>query len=108
MADKEAKQHASSHDNQIASSERDSMKLEKGSSNELQSHGTTQELSSLEIRALLHRVDRRLVLTAGFMYCVSLIDRTNLGAAMIAGMSEDLGLAVGYRYVSWIASGQSG
>jgi hypothetical protein len=34
----------------------------------------------------------------GGMYCVSLIDRTNLGAAAIAGMMQDL-LLVGNRYV---------
>jgi hypothetical protein len=33
------------------------------------------------------------------MYCVSLVDRTNIGAANIAGMAADLGLNVGYRYV---------
>lgn len=32
------------------------------------------------------------------MYCISLIDRSNLGLAMIAGMSKDLGLAKGNRY----------
>lgn len=32
------------------------------------------------------------------MYSISLIDRTNLGLALVAGMQEDLGLAVGNRY----------
>lgn len=32
------------------------------------------------------------------MYCISLIDRTNLSSAAIAGMDEDLVL-VGDRYV---------
>jgi hypothetical protein len=41
------------------------------------------------------------VLTDGAMYCVSLIDRTNLAAASIAGMTVDLRL-VGGRYVSVI------
>jgi hypothetical protein len=39
------------------------------------------------------------VLTVGAMYCVSLMDRTNLGAANIAGMGKDL-LLIGNRYVS--------
>ncbi|KAL3496364.1 MFS general substrate transporter [Aspergillus germanicus] len=32
------------------------------------------------------------------MYSISLIDRTNLGLALVAGMQEDLGLAVGDKY----------
>jgi hypothetical protein len=32
------------------------------------------------------------------MYSISLIDRTNLGLAVVAGMDTDLGLAVGDRY----------
>lgn len=32
------------------------------------------------------------------MYSISLIDRTNLGLAMVAGMAEDLDLMVGNRY----------
>lgn len=38
-----------------------------------------------EQKAIMWRVDRRLVLTLGFLYLVSLMDRTNLGAAAIAG-----------------------
>ena len=34
-----------------------------------------------EQKKIMRRIDRRLVLTLGFMYCVSLMDRTNLGAA---------------------------
>ncbi|KAK3321595.1 general substrate transporter [Apodospora peruviana] len=44
-------------------------------------------------KRIIRHVDRRLVLTVGAMYCVSLMDRTNLGAANIAGMSLDLQLA---------------
>ncbi|KAK3346753.1 general substrate transporter [Lasiosphaeria hispida] len=50
-----------------------------------------------EQKAIIARVDRRLVLTVGAMYCVSLMDRTNLGAANIAGMGTDLKL-IGDRY----------
>lgn len=32
------------------------------------------------------------------MYSISLVDRTNLGLALVAGMQEDLGLAEGTRY----------
>ena len=38
-----------------------------------------------EQRTIIHRVDRRLVVTLGLIYCVSQIDRGNLGNASIAG-----------------------
>jgi hypothetical protein len=59
-----------------------------------------EEYSSQEQRKIIHRVDRRLVLTCGIMYCISLMDRTNLGQAAIAGMTKELKLSVGFRYVS--------
>lgn len=43
------------------------------------------EFSYEEIQAIKHRIDRRLVVVVGAMYCVSLMDRTNLGATSIAG-----------------------
>lgn len=52
-----------------------------------------------EQRRIISRVDRRLVVTVGAMYCVSLMDRTNLGSTNIAGMGVDLKL-IGNRYVS--------
>ncbi|KAJ0303781.1 hypothetical protein COL516b_006218 [Colletotrichum fioriniae] len=47
---------------------------------------------------LSRRIDIRLLPILGIMYSISLIDRTNLGLALVAGMQEDLGLAVGNRY----------
>ena len=44
-----------------------------------------EELSPVEQKKIIHRIDRRLVLTLGAMYCVSLMDRTNLSSASIAG-----------------------
>lgn len=38
-----------------------------------------------EQKAIIHRIDRRLVATCGLIYCFSLIDRGNLGNASIAG-----------------------
>lgn len=38
-----------------------------------------------EQRHIIHRVDRRLVITCGVLYCFSIIDRGNLGNASIAG-----------------------
>ncbi|WPH04103.1 retrograde regulation protein 2 [Acrodontium crateriforme] len=50
-----------------------------------------------EQKKIIRRVDLRLVLTLGFLYCVSLMDRTNLGIAVVAGMGVDLVL-IGSRY----------
>lgn len=58
-------------------------------------HGLSKE----EQTRIIRRVDRRLVLTVGAMYCASLMDRTNMGAASIAGMGKELNL-VGNQYVS--------
>jgi hypothetical protein len=54
-----------------------------------------------EQRSIIRRVDRRLVVTVGAMYCVSLMDRTNMSAANIAGMSVELAL-INNRYVSLV------
>ncbi|TGJ83950.1 hypothetical protein E0Z10_g4797 [Xylaria hypoxylon] len=55
------------------------------------------EYTEREARKIIHRIDRRLLVTIGFMYCVSLIDRTNISLAAIAGLAEDLSLT-GNRY----------
>ena len=41
-----------------------------------------------EQRAIIRRIDRRLVVTLGLIYCVSQIDRGNLGNASIAGSAQ--------------------
>lgn len=46
------------------------------------------EFSPKEQRKIIHRIDRRLVLTVGVLYCISLMDRTNLSAASIAGFVD--------------------
>jgi hypothetical protein len=48
------------------------------------------EFSLQEQRKIVHRVDRRLVLTVGVLYCISLMDRTNLSAASIAGYVAEM------------------
>lgn len=58
-------------------------------------HGFTPQ----EQRHIIRRIDHRLVVTVGLMYCVSLMDRTNMSAASIAGMTVELKLE-GFRYVS--------
>lgn len=58
------------------------------------SEGYECEYSEREQRKIIHRIDRRLVVTVGVLYCVSLMDRTNLSAAAIAGMTVELKLGV--------------
>ena len=43
------------------------------------------EFSEVEQKRIVQRIDRRLVTTLGVLYCASLMDRTNLGSAAIAG-----------------------
>lgn len=38
-----------------------------------------------EQRQIIHKIDRRLILGLGLLFAASLIDRTNLGNAAIAG-----------------------
>uniref|UniRef100_A0A8H7K9P8 Major facilitator superfamily (MFS) profile domain-containing protein n=1 Tax=Bionectria ochroleuca TaxID=29856 RepID=A0A8H7K9P8_BIOOC len=57
----------------------------------------SNEFTPAEEKRIKRRIDRRLVTTCGVMYCISLIDRTNLSSAAIAGMNEDL-MLVGDRY----------
>ncbi|ORY76877.1 major facilitator superfamily domain-containing protein [Leucosporidium creatinivorum] len=49
-------------------------------------------------RKTLRKVDRRLLIILGALYAVSLIDRTNISVARVAGMARDLELGVGERY----------
>lgn len=51
---------------------------EKSGDSEAINDARIDALSPEEQKKLLRRVDIRLVLTLGFMYCVSLMDRTNL------------------------------
>ena len=74
---------------------------EKDSSASLKKHvdvmscsGNECKFSEREQRKIIHRIDRRLVVTVGVLYCVSLMDRTNLGAASIAGYADELYILV--------------
>ncbi|KAJ7200964.1 major facilitator superfamily domain-containing protein [Mycena rebaudengoi] len=49
-------------------------------------------------RALTRKVDLRLLVILGAVYAISLIDRTNISVARVAGMAKDLKLTVGERY----------
>jgi len=43
------------------------------------------QFSPDEQKKILHKVDKHLIPICGVMYCVSLLDRTNLSNASIAG-----------------------
>ncbi|KAI4191827.1 MAG: hypothetical protein LQ348_003403 [Seirophora lacunosa] len=45
-----------------------------------------------EIKRVVRKIDMRLIPLCGLMYCVSLLDRTNLSNAAIAGMTAELNL----------------
>lgn len=49
-------------------------------------------------KRIIRQIDLRVVLLLGAMYAVSLIDRSQIGLAMISGMGADLQLTVGARY----------
>ncbi|KAK7211188.1 hypothetical protein V2G26_018366 [Clonostachys chloroleuca] len=55
-------------------------------------------LTAAEQRKLIRRIDWRLINITGWLYAISLIDRTNLSAAAVAGMKVDLDMTVGFRY----------
>ncbi|WAO96900.1 Hypothetical protein NCS54_01459200 [Fusarium falciforme] len=59
--------------------------------------GTSFGFSPADESRIIRRVDWRLIPIVALMYCVSIIDRTNVAAASIAGMMEELEL-VGNRY----------
>lgn len=73
---------------------------EKGQRVPVDNTDEDEEFSYAEQRQIVHRIDRRLLVILGLMYCVSLIDRGNMPNAAIAGMHDDLETDVGYRYVS--------
>ncbi|KAF3044030.1 hypothetical protein E8E12_007108 [Didymella heteroderae] len=53
-----------------------------------------------EDRTVLRKLDRRLVGFMALLYCLSFLDRTNIGNARIAGMEEDLKLSS--RQFEWL------
>lgn len=72
--------------------------LEKANQGVVHPVDEDEEFSYAEQRKIIHRIDRRLVVMLGLMYCVSLIDRGNMPNAAVAGMHDDLNTDVGYRY----------
>ena len=54
----------------------------------LESHLDSDPVYSYkEQRAIVHRIDRRLVVTCGLIYSFCILDRGNLGNASIAGLA---------------------
>jgi hypothetical protein len=43
------------------------------------------EMPKEQQRSIMRRIDIRVTAVTGILYCISLVDRTNLGAASIAG-----------------------
>ncbi|KAF3398661.1 High-affinity nicotinic acid transporter [Talaromyces pinophilus] len=56
------------------------------------------ELTVHHQRRIIRKIDWRVTVICGVLFFVSLMDRTNLGFAKIAGMSEELSLGVDNRY----------
>ena len=71
--------------------------LERIESDTTASDAAITRFTPEEQKKIVRKVDLRLIPTLGCMYCVSLMDRTNLGVAMVAGMGVDLKLT-GERY----------
>ncbi|KAK6540014.1 hypothetical protein TWF694_008847 [Orbilia ellipsospora] len=93
----------------MSSDDRAGSNLEKGTLEHIEHHSDDSsdyvEYDEAEKRAITRRVDRRLVVICGIIYCVSLIDRTNLGAAALAGMTVELKMNVannGYSIVTLV------
>ena len=55
-------------------------------------------LTVKEQKKTMQKIDLRLTLTLGVIYCFNLLDRTNISLAAVAGMKKDLRLDVGSRY----------
>lgn len=74
----------------------------KGSDTSAHDAAVVAEFDEAEQKRIVRRIDFRLVTLVGLMYCVSLMDRTNLSNAAIAGMNVELKMVTGYGYVSLI------
>jgi len=56
------------------------------------------DVAPADQKRIMRKIDLRLVPLLGSCYCISLLDRTNLSAANIAGMSKQLKLGINERY----------
>ncbi|KAG4425578.1 hypothetical protein IFR04_001275 [Cadophora malorum] len=90
--------HSSTEDVEIAMNDEkhEAMHMEKVESG--RNPQVVYEIDEVHQKKVIRKVDLRLLPMLGLMYSISLVDRTNLGLALVAGMQQDLGLAVGDRY----------
>ncbi|GAA5874493.1 hypothetical protein JCM1840_000795 [Sporobolomyces johnsonii] len=70
---------------------------------ELANEPTHVDAAALDVdkaleRKVIRKVDIRLLIILSAIYAISLIDRTNISVARVAGMAKDLQLTVGERY----------
>ncbi|KAL4744770.1 hypothetical protein BDW72DRAFT_199275 [Aspergillus terricola var. indicus] len=63
---------------------------------------TLSQFTPQERKRLIRRIDLRLVVTLGCLYCISLLDRTNLGAASDATRSQHERLQQWVQYTSLV------
>jgi hypothetical protein len=47
----------------------------------------SNDVSPEEAKRIMWKIDRRLIVVTGLCYCISLLDRGNLGVALVAGYS---------------------
>ncbi|KAH7069905.1 major facilitator superfamily domain-containing protein [Paraphoma chrysanthemicola] len=57
-----------------------------------------EAFAEIEEKKLMRKIDWRLLPILGALYSISLIDRTNISNARVAGMERDLRLFIGDRY----------
>lgn len=76
--------------------------VDKPSAQQLADPDADEEFSYAEQRKIIHKVDRRLLIIAGLMQAVSFLDRANMSNAAVAGMTADLDMEIGNRYVSFL------
>lgn len=46
---------------------------------------SASDVSEEEAKRIMWKIDRRLIVVTGLCYCISLMDRGNLGVAVVAG-----------------------
>jgi len=75
-----------------------SVQVEEAPRSSTQESDDSITFTPAEEKKILRRVGLRLIVSTGTLYYVCLLDRTNLGIALVAGMGYDLTL-INYRYV---------
>ena len=69
-----------------------------------QERNDSSDVSPSEGRKIKLKIDLRLVVLVGFMYCVSLMDRTNLANAKVAGYAfflMNFTVLCSYKTLAW-------